>query len=484
MGCRSGFDPVWIPDFLFDFQKSLAEWAIRRGRAAIFADCGLGKTAMQLVWGENVRKKTGKPVLDLTPLAVASQTAREAEKFGLDAAVSNDGKIVAGTVITNYEKLHYFDPRKFGGVICDESSILKNYQGKIRKQVTRFLAKMPYRLLCTATAAPNDWVELGTSSEALAELSHSEMLRRFFRQLDDKGQKRESKLQDEAEKLIRKDPEYFAKLAYRVAQTIGQWRLKHHAVTHFWRWVASWARACRMPSDLGFDDAGFNLPALNERDHIVKVDTPPDGMLFCMPAFGMGAERDERRRTLRERTEYAAHLVNHDRPAVIWCHMNAEADELERIIPGAKQIAGRTPDDEKVEIYEAFASCQLRVLVVKPKIGAFGLNWQHCNHVVTFATHSYEQYYQSVRRCWRFGQTRPVQLDVIATEGEVRVLANMRRKAEQAGKMFDALVRQMQNATRIERENIYGNPLEKPTWLSMNKSSERTSPSTAATALR
>ena len=465
VGCEHGFDPVFMPDFLFPFQRSLVEWAVRKGRAAIFADCGLGKTPMQLVWAENVRRKTGKPVLILTPLAVAQQTEREAAKFGIEVARSQDGQHDSPIVITNYERLHHFESGYFAGVVCDESSILKSFNGTRRKQITRFMTKMEYRLLCTATAAPNDYVELGTSSEALGELHYSEMLKRFFWQLDDKGQKREQKLQDEAEFLMGTDPNYFRKLAYRVAQTIGQWRLKHHAVQAFWRWVASWARACRMPSDLGFDDAGFILPPLHEHDHIIQSAVPPPGMLFTVPAFGLGAEREERRRTLAERCEYAARLVDHDRPAVVWCHMNCEGDLLEKLIGDAEQIAGRTPDDRKVELYEAFAEGKVRVLVIKPKIGAFGLNWQHCNHVVTFATHSYEQYYQSVRRCWRFGQNKPVRLDVIATEGECRVLGNMRRKAEKAGQMFEALIREMSAATTINESDEYTMGLEKPVWL-------------------
>lgn len=466
----AGFEPVWMPDFLFDFQHHLVEWAVRKGRSAIFADCGLGKTAMQLVWAQNIVQHTNKPVLILTPLAVGSQTLKEANKFGIEAIRSQGGEIGnSKVVITNYERLHHFSPNDFSGVVCDESSILKSYSGATQKRITRFMSKMQYRLLCTATAAPNDWVELGTSSEALGEISHSEMLRRFFRQLDDKGQKKETRQQLDAERLVQKDPEYFAKLAYRIAQTIGQWRLKHHAVTHFWRWVASWAKACRMPSDLGFDDGDFILPPLNERDHVIKPSEPPPGMLFCLPAFGMGEEREERRRTMSDRCGFAAQLVDHDKPAVIWCHMNQEADTLEEIIPDAKQIAGRTPDDQKLELYDAFASGELRVLVIKPKIGAWGLNWQHCNHVVTFASHSYEQYYQSVRRCWRFGQKKPVQLDVIATEGEVRTLGNMRRKAEQADRMFGALVKEMNNAQRVERENPYINRLETPSWLSANR---------------
>ncbi len=464
VGGQSGFEPVWMPEWLFDFQKSLVEWSVLKGRAAIFADCGLGKTPMQLVWAENVVRHTNKPVLILTPLAVSAQTVREAEKFGIDCKQSRDGTVHPNITVTNYERLHYFEPSAFAGVVCDESSILKAFSGQTRKQVTRFTSKLKYRLLCTATAAPNDYVELGNSSEALGELNYSEMLKRFFQQLDDKGQKRETKLQDEAETLMERDPNYFKKLAYRVAQTIGQWRLKHHAVTHFWRWVASWARACRMPSDLGFSNDGFVLPELRERDHIIEPDTPPPGKLFNVPAFGMGEEREERRRTMTQRCEFVADLVNHKRPAVIWCQMNDEADRLEEMIPDAKQIAGRTPDDRKVELYEAFANGQLCKLVIKPKIGAFGLNWQHCNHVVTFASHSYEQYYQSVRRCWRFGQKQPVDLDVIATSGEIRVLGNMRQKAKKADAMFEVLVREMSNATRVVRHEE-SERMEVPSWL-------------------
>lgn len=421
---------------------------------------------MQLVWAENVVRQTNGKVLILTPLAVSSQTAREAEKFGIAARVSRDGTSQPGITITNYERLHHFDPSGFAGVVCDESSILKSFTGATRKRVTRFLSKMRYRLLCTATAAPNDYVELGNSSEALGELSYSDMLRRFFQQLDDKGQKRELRKQQEAETLIAADPSYFKKLAFRVAQTIGQWRLKHYAVTPFWRWVASWARACRKPSDLGFSDERFALPELIECEHVITPRTPPPGFLFNVPAIGMAEERAERRRTMDERTEYVAGLVDHNRSAAVWCHMNEEADRLAATIRGAEQIAGRTPDEKKVELYDAFASGQLRVLVIKPKIGAWGLNWQHCNHVVTYPSHSHEQYYQLVRRCWRYGQLLPVTVDVVATEGEIRLIGNQRRKAERADRMFEAIIREMTDAVRIERENLYTNRMEIPGWLS------------------
>ena len=464
-GAMHGFEPTFLPATLFDFQRELVTWAVRKGRAAIFADCGLGKSLMQLAWAKNVADHTGKPVLILTPLAVAAQTVREGEKFGIECHRSPDGSIAGQIVVTNYERLHLFQPTDFGAVVCDESSILKSFSGATRKAITRFMTKMPYRLLCTATAAPNDYTELGTSSEALGDLSYSEMLRRFFRQLDDKGQKREEKLQAIAEATVKADPNYYKKLAFRVSQTIGQWRLKHHAHDHFWRWVASWAKACRMPSDLGFDNGKFLLPPLTERDHIIRANTPPAGMLFTLPAFGLAEEREERSRTIHERCEFAASLVDHDEPAVVWCHTNAEADMLEDIIPDAQQVAGRTPDARKIELYEAFASGDLRVLVIKPKIGAWGLNWQHCAHVVTFASHSYEQYYQSVRRCWRFGQKRPVQLDVIATEGESRVLENMRAKADKASQMFEMLIKHMNNATQIQKVNEYTNEMRVPQWL-------------------
>lgn len=460
-----GFECDDLPEVMFDFQRHLVRWALKRGRAAIFADCGLGKTLMQLVWAQKVVERTNGRVLILTPLAVAQQTAREAEKFGIEATRSEAGELDSRIIVCNYDRLHNFDPADFTGFVCDESSILKGVTGATQKAITRFTLKTPFRLLCTATAAPNDFVELGTSSEALGELSHSDMLRRFFRQLDDKGQKKETRQQLEAEKLIARDSNYYGKLAFRVAQTIGQWRLKNHAVDEFWRWVASWARACRMPSDLGFDDRQYILPELIENEHVITPDNPPPGFLFNVPAKGLNAEREERKRTLRKRCEYVAGLVDHDRPAVVWCQANQEADLLEKIIPGARQIAGRTPDSEREEIYEAFANESLRVLVLKPKIGAFGLNWQHCNHVVTFASHSYEQYYQSVRRCYRFGQKRPVTVDVVATEGEECVLGNLKRKANQASMMFEKLVAEMARAVRVERENIYTKKAELPSWL-------------------
>ena len=437
-----GFEPIWLPDFLFDFQRSLTAWAIEEGRAAIFADCGLGKTPMQLVWAENVRRHTGKPVLILTPLAVASQTMHEAEKFGIEAAVSRDGT-VAGITVTNYQQLHRFEPSDFGGVVCDESSALKAFDGETRKEVTAFLRKMPYRLLCTATAAPNDYIELGTSSEALGELGYTDMLSRFFR--------------NEQGNTVKG-------MRFQGRGENGRWRFKGHAEDAFWRWVSSWARALRKPSDLGFDDADFELLPLEHREHLVKARTKAEGTLFELEAIGLREEREEQRRTIAERCEQAAALVDHDQPAVVWCHLNDEGDRLVKLIPDAEQVKGSDSVERKEELLTAFSRGDLRVLVTKPKIGAWGLNWQHAAHMTFFPSHSYEQYYQAVRRMWRFGQTRPVVVDIVTTEGSKAALANLRRKADQADRMFEALVRHMQDAQGITSASFIERA-EAPAWL-------------------
>lgn len=442
-----GFEPLWMPSWLFHFQEALVAWNLAMGRSATFADCGLGKTPMELVWSENIVRYTNKPVLIVAPLAVAPQTVREAAKFDIDCRRSLAGEMSPGAriVVTNYERLHHFDPSMFGGVACDESSAIKAFDGQRRALVTEFLRTVPFRLLSTATAAPNDFTELGTSSEALGGLGLVDMLTRFF-------------VNDQNNVSTRR--------AW-AGQGGGtpKWRFKGHAESPFWRWVCSWARACRKPSDLGFPDDGFILPRLVENAHVVEAKTLAPGMLFAMPALGMREEREERRRTLRERCEKVAELVDHDRPAVVWCHLNTEGDLLERMIPGAAQIKGATPDEEREASYEAFAGGELRVLILKPKIGAWGLNWQHCAHVVTFASHSFEQYYQEVRRCWRFGQTREVVVDEVLTEGEVGVLENRRSKAAAADRMFTALVDHMNAASQVRRGRTFSLPVEVPTWL-------------------
>lgn len=439
-----GFAPVFLPSWLFDFQASLVEWALLKGRAAVFADCGLGKTAIELVWADNVVRRTGGRVLLLTPLAVTHQIAMDAEKFGIEANVSRSGVPYDGITITNYEKLHLFDAAQFVGVACDESSILKSYNGATRGAITAFARKLPYRLLATATAAPNDFTELGTSSEALGYLGHMDMLNRFFK----------NDLNNSAQG--------------RIGGEVIKWRLKGHAELPFWRWVCSWARAVRRPSDLGFADARFVLPALREVEHVVEASSTADGFLFNMPAVGLAEQREERRRTIKERCARVADLVNGTgQPALVWCHLNEEGDQLEDMIPDAIQVSGADSDDKKEGKLLDFAGGRARVLITKPKIGAWGLNYQHCNHVTFFPSHSFEQYYQGVRRCWRFGQQRPVTVDIVTTEGERGVLRNLQRKSEQADKMFSALVAEMNAAQAIDRASAFTKTQEVPQWLSM-----------------
>lgn len=441
---QDGFEPVWMPDFLFEFQQALVQWAVRQGRAAIFADCGLGKTPMQLVWAQNVHQHTGRPVLLLTPLAVGFQAEAEARKFGVEAAISRDGTIAAPVTITNYERLHHFDATDFAGVVCDESSAIKAFDGVRRKIVTDFMRKMPYRLLCTATAAPNDYIELGTSSEALGYLGYMDMLSRFFTNKERTARSMGGKWR---------------------ASGAEKWRFKGHAEIAFWRWVASWARAMRRPSDLGFDDDGFNLPALERREHIIQARQARDGALFDMPAIGLQEEREEQRRTITERVERAAELINGADSAVAWCQLNAESELLTKLVDGV-EVRGSDHPDAKEETLAAFGRGEIRVLVTKPIIGAWGLNWQHCNRMTFFPSHSYEQYYQAVRRCWRFGQKRPVTVDVITTEGGTTALKNLERKAGQADRMFDELVTHMQEGLSIKRTDDYDQEVEIPAWLS------------------
>ncbi len=442
-----GFSPLWLPTFLYDFQESLVSWAIRKGRAAIFADCGLGKTPMQLVWAQNVIQKTNGRVLILTPLAVGQQTKREAEKFGIEAARCQDGKIRdARIVITNYQRLHYFAPKDFAGVVCDESSILKNFDGKTKAAITEFMRTLPYRLLCTATAAPNDHVELGTSSEALGELGYMDMLSRFFK--------------------ANNGSLHPFHTGHPRGIMGGRFRFRGHAERDFWRWVCSWARALRKPSDLGFDDGRFALPGLTTRQHIVKASKPRPGFLFEVPAITLSEQREERRRTLPERCEMAASLVANTRqPAVMWCHLNDEGDTLNRLLPEAVQVSGADTDEHKEEAFVAFAAGDIRVLITKPTIAGFGLNWQHCAHETFFPSHSFEQWYQAIRRCWRFGQTKPVTIDVITSEGESRVVENMERKGEAAQRMFASLVSLMGDELQITTVTPPTVKEEAPSWL-------------------
>lgn len=433
-----GFDPIWMPDFLFPLQEALTTWAVRKGRGAIFADTGLGKTLDQLVWGENVHRRTNRPVLILAPPVVSIQTAREAERFGMDCRRTTDGTVHAGLNITNYERLHLYSPDDFAGVVLDESAILKDFDGMRRQQITDFMRKMPYRLLCSATPSPNEYVELGTSSEALGYLGYMDMLTRFFK--NDQGNSIKPH-------IYRNRGQHFTKLDDR-----SKWRFKGHAEKPFWRWVCSWARAVRRPSDLGLDDGPYVLPPLVERQHVVKARTLPDGMLFSLPAFGLSEQRDERRRTIDERCEMAADLVRHTEPFAIWCDLNQEGDRLEKLLRSdCVQISGKDTDESKEAKFLDYIDGNVRGLVTKGTIGAWGLNFQHCAHSVCFPTHSFERYFQQLRRFWRFGQKLPVRSDIVTTEGELDVLANMQRKAAAADHMFGELVAHMRDEMQTAR---------------------------------
>jgi hypothetical protein len=412
-----GFDPVYMPDFLFDFQAFIVEKALRKGRCANFIDTGLGKTAMLLVIADNIVRKTNKRVIILTPLAVAFQFVNEAERFGIpDVEYSKDGKYKGRIVITNYERLHHFSPSDFEAVLLDESSILKNFEGAIKHQCTSFIKKVRYRQLGTASPSPNDFIELGTSSEALGYMGYTDMLGKFF---------------TNNEGTIK-------------PQDIGtKWVLKGHAVDKFFAWVSSWSISARKPSDLGFSDEKHILPQLRVNNHVVQNDQNlvVDGQiqLFNQIARRLTEVRCENKLTLEKRCEKAVTLTGGNDFSVYWCNLNNEGDLLEELDPGAVQIKGSMNIDKKEELLIAFAKGEIKRLITKPKITAFGLNWQHCAHTVYFPTFSYEQYYQAIRRFWRFGQKREVVVDLVYSDGQQRVLDALVAKTAKADELFHKL---------------------------------------------
>lgn len=426
-----GFTPIILPDFLFGFQRFLVDWAIRKGRAALLEDCGVGKSCQELVVAENVLRKTNKPVLILTPLAVGPQMVKEGEKFGIECKQTRNGKVHKGINVTNYEKLHLYDPSQFSLIVCDESGILKSYEGKLRRRITDALHKVKYRLLATATPSPNDYMELGNSSEALGSMGRGQMLGMFFT---------------------------------NGGESTQQWELKGHARKRFWRWVCSWARACRKPSDLGFDDEGFILPELITRQFTVDSPVKRSGFGF-IPAKTLDDQRKERRLTIVERCEKVAELMPENDYALVYCHLNPEGDLLEKLIPGAVQVAGKDRDEEKEERLAAFAAGQIKILVTKPKIAGFGLNFQHCNQITLFPSHSFESYYQTVRRCWRFGQKRKVYVNIVSSIGEGLVISNMQRKEKAADAMFSALVESMSEYQLPKKKQEDSIEMVLPSWL-------------------
>jgi SNF2 family DNA or RNA helicase len=362
----------------------------------------------------------------------------EGEKFGVGCKVSRDGKPAGDITITNYERLHLFDRNDYTGVVCDESSILKNIKGATKNQVIEFIKKMPYRLCMTATPAPNDPIELGTTSEAVGDMGAMDMLGTFFKN---------------NEKSL------------HPAFIDSKWTFKPHSETAFWKWVSTWARAVRKPSDMGFEDNGFVLPEMTVNDIVIDRSQPLPGMLFSVPAVGMWEERQERKVTVNQRCEKVAELVEGHDTSVIWGSMNIETDTLEKMIPDAVNIKGGESLDEREEKLLAFSSGQIKRLITKPKIGAFGLNWQHCAHMTFFPDHSYEQFYQGTRRIWRFGQKRNVTVDVVMSEAQERVFNNLSRKSEAADKMFEMLVQHMNDAQKVKSEIQYTNSVNLPSWL-------------------
>jgi hypothetical protein len=413
-----GFKPNYIPDIAFDFQRFIIEKSVRKGRIAIFADTGLGKTLIQLSIAKNIIQHTNKPVLILTPLAVAFQFILEAEKLGIDdIEYSKDGKFTKKIVICNYERLHYFNATDFVGVICDESSILKNFDGKIKEQVTSFVKRIPYRFLSTATPSPNDFIELGTSSEALGYMGYMDMLGKFFKNN-----------QNSVDSNNRNIGEKFY--------------LKPHAENDFFAWVNQWSIMVKMPSDIGFSNDRYNLPELIVNKHEVKNQSlvAVDGQIqmFVPIAKSMIEVRHEQKMTELQRCEKAVELAN-GKTSVYWCNTNQESKYLKEMDRGATEIIGSMSIEKKEEILLAFAKEEIPRIITKAKMTSFGLNWQHCNHTVFFPTWSYEQYYQSIRRFWRFGQKRDVTVELVISDGQKRVIDSLQQKTKKAIELHKSL---------------------------------------------
>jgi hypothetical protein len=410
-----------LPAGLFPHQEDLTRWALRRGRAAIFADTGLGKSRMQLAWANAVHRQAGHDVLIFAPLAVAAQTVAEGAEIGVPVNLCRDGaEVQPGITITNYDRLHRFDCSRFGAVVLDESSIIKHHDAKTLRTLLEAFRDTPFKLCATATPAPNDWTELGTHAEFLGICTRTEMLAEYF--VHDGGD----------------------------TQT---WRLKGHARDVFWRWVASWGAMVRKPSDLGHDDSRYNLPALHLQEHIVASSheaAGEAGMLFLLEANTLSERRDARRDSIADRVRACAERVNGDRePWVIWCDLNAEGDALRAAIPDAVEIRGSDDPEAKERKLLDFAAGRIRVLVTKPSIAGFGLNWQHCARMAFVGvTDSWEAFYQAVRRCWRFGQLREVWVHIFASEREGAVVANLKRKEADAAAMGDALSAETCEAVR------------------------------------
>ena len=435
-----------IPESLFEHQRALVKWALRRGRAAIFADTGLGKSRMQLAWAHEVLRHTGRPVLILAPLAVAAQTVGEGAEIGVPVLHVRDQSAIDGPAIyiTNYDRLHLFDADAFGALVLDESSCIKHHTAKTFSHLCEAFRHTPYKLCATATPAPNDWTELGTHAEFLGICTRAEMLAEYF-------------VHDGAETQV--------------------WRLKGHARAQFWRWVSTWGAMVRKPSDLGFDDSRYELPPLSVHQHTVAIPNAAErvGMLFAMEAQTLSERRDARRESISDRVQACADLVNADDERwLVWCDLNAESEALTRAIRGAVEVKGADDAEHKERALTEFAAGNIRVLVSKPSIAGWGMNFQVCSHIAFVGvTDSWESYYQAVRRCWRFGQSRPVEVHIFASDLEGAVVANLRRKESDALAMAESLSAETREAVirevvGLKREtNTYAPSLRiaVPSWL-------------------
>lgn len=405
-----------LPACLFPFQADIVRWSLRRGRAALFAGTGLGKSLMELSWAQAVTQATGKDILHLAPLAVSNQMVREGEKFGILAkVVARQGDCGPGTNITNYQKLDHFDLSRFGGVVLDESSILKSTDGKYRGALIAACQSIPFRLAATATPAPNDFMELGNHAEFLGVMSYTDMLATFF--VHDGG-------------------------------SVRDWRLKGHAENEFWRWMASWAVMLRKPSDLGYANDGYDLPPLHYHQHVVTAPEPTivgrQQGLFALPAITLRERIAARKGTVAQRVAKAIEVTPPDRPFVWWCNLNEEAERLAAGIPGAVNLHGGLKDGEKERILIAFSEGRIKDLITKASLAGFGMNWQHCADTGFVGLNdSWEQFYQAIRRFWRFGQSREVNCHIVAADTEGATVANIRRKEGDADRMAAAMVAHM-----------------------------------------
>jgi len=437
----SGFDADLSEYPLFDYQIDIVRWSCHRGKAAVFADTGMGKTIMQLAWADQVARHTGNPVLILAPLAVSDQTIAEGAKFGIHVDRYRFADVFGPHIyVTNYEQLHNVNADQFDGVVLDESSILKGMQGKVRKQVTSMFSATPYRLSCTATPSPNDFMELGTQSEFLGIMSQVEMLAMFF-------------IHDGSD--------------------TSKWRLKGHGRRKFFEWLATWAVFISKPSDLGYSDDGHELPELIFHEHV--IDSGITEGLFAPVATGLLDRNRARKDTVDARVEQASIIANGiNGQVLVWCHLNNESEKLSDAIDGAVEVTGSDPAAHKSATMLGFASGDVPVLVSKPKIAGFGMNWQNCNHVVFVGlSDSWEQFYQAVRRCWRYGQTKPVHVHIVSADVEGGVLANIKRKESQHKELKKEMIAIMRDKTlaqlgRAQQEKTQYQPelsMEIPSWI-------------------